>query len=399
MRLSIDQVAERAGADVGYVRRLSELGAIGSHENGYEERDAHVVALLHTWEGAGLSADSIMTAIRAGELSLDFLESPGWELPPPLDRTYRDLAEERGIPLDLLRAVHTSIGFAPPDPDDRARPDDVAMADLARLVLDIGGSEESVRRLFRVYADNLRRLVVAEADLYVEQIERPSMESGSSATELMRRGADVGRRIDPLVVTTLEAIYERHRAHVWTQHSVETAEAVLERVGLYERAGRSPAICFVDLTGYTELTEEQGDATAARLASQLSELVDDVALRHGGRPIRWLGDGGMFLFPAAAAAVAAALEMTEEAPAAGLPMTHIGIHAGPVIYQDGDVYGRTVNVASRIADLAGPGEVLTTAETVREVEGLEVEWAEVGPVEVKGLSEPLILYRAHVQTS
>ncbi|MGH7541444.1 MAG: hypothetical protein ACRELC_10635, partial [Gemmatimonadota bacterium] len=76
------------------------------------------------------------------------------------------------------------------------------MADLARAVLDIGGSQESVRRLFRVYADNLRRLVVAEADLYVEQVEDPSRRAGSSEPELMRRGAEVGRRIDALVTST-----------------------------------------------------------------------------------------------------------------------------------------------------------------------------------------------------
>jgi class 3 adenylate cyclase len=396
--LSIEDVAERAGVDVDDVDRLVDLGAVKPNEDGYAERDAHVVALLHAWERAGLSAESILAAVDEGGLSLDFLESPGWELPPPLDRTYRELAEERSVPLELLRAIHGSIGFVPPDPDDRARTEDVAMADLARLVLDIGGSEESVRRLFRVYADNLRRLVVAEADLYVEYIEAPSKRAGSSEPELMRRGAEVGRRIDPLVVATLEAIYERHRAHVWTQHSVETAEAVLERAGLYQRADRTPSIVFVDLTGYTRLTEERGDAAAARLASRLSELVDAVALRHGGRSIRWLGDGGMFLFPGAGPAVLAALEMTEAAPAAGLPTTHIGIQSGPVIFQDGDVYGRTVNVASRIADVAGPGEVLTTEDTARQAEGVDVSWSRVGPVELQGLDEPVMLLSAQPHT-
>jgi class 3 adenylate cyclase len=197
-----------------------------------------------------------------------------------------------------------------------------------------------------------------------------------------------------LVVAAIGAIYERHRQHVWAQHSVETAEGVLERAGLYQRTERTPTICFVDLTGYTRLTEEQGDRTAARLASRLGALVDGVALRHGGRPVRWLGDGGMFLFPEASAAVRAALEMTEGAPAAGLPTTHIGIQSGPVVFQDGDVYGRTVNVASRIADLAGAGEVLTSEETMRQVEGVHVDWVLVGPTELKGVSRPMSLYRA-----
>jgi adenylate cyclase len=397
MGLTIEDIAERAGVDVAYVRRLVDLGALGPERDSYREQDAHVTALLRMWEGAGLTAESILAAAESGQLSLDFLESPGWELPPRLDRTYRQLAEERGMPVDLLRALHRSMGFVPPDPDDLARPDDATIADLARMVLDIGGSEDSIRRLFRAYADNLRRLALAEADLYVEQIEDPSRSAGTSEPELMRRGAGVGRDMAPLIKATLAAIYERHRQHVWAQHSVETAEAALERAGLYQRAERTPTICFVDLTGYTRLTEEQGDETAARLASRLASLVDGVALQHGGRPVRWLGDGGMLLFPEATAAVRAALEMSESAPAAGLPTTHIGIQSGPVVFQDGDVYGRTVNVASRIADLAEAGDVLTTEETMRQVEDVEIDWARIGPAELQGVASAVTLYRASRQ--
>jgi adenylate cyclase len=399
MELTIEDVAERAGVDVAYVRRLIDLGVVGPEKDGYRERDAHVTALLHMWEEAGLTAESILAAAESGQLSLDFLESPGWELPPRLDRTYRQLAEERSMPVDLLPTIQRSMGFVAPDPDELARPDDAVIADLVRSVLDIGGTEDAIRRLFRAYADNLRRLVTAEADLYIEQIEDPSRHAGSSAPELMRRGAAAGRYMAPLVRATIAAIYERHRQHVWAQHSVETAEVVLERAGLYQRVERTPAICFVDLTGYTRLTEEQGDATAARLAARLSALVDAVALRHGGRPVRWLGDGGMFLFPEATAAVRAALEMSEGAPAAGLPTTHIGIQSGPVVFQDGDVYGRTVNVASRIADLAEAGDVLTTEETMKRVEDAGIDWARVGPAELQGVARPVTIFRVSRRSS
>ena len=394
MELTIEDVAGRAGVDVAYVRRLVDLGALGPEGDGYHDQDVHITALLHTWEDAGLTAESILAAIESGELSFDFLESPGWELPPRLDRTYRQLAEERSLPVELLQSIQRALGFVPPDADDLAKQDDVVIADLARTLVDIGGSRDAIERLFRVYADNLRRLALAEADLYVEQIERPSRSAGTSEPELMRRGAGVGRDMAPLVRATLSAIYERHRQHVWAQHSVETAEGVLERAGLYQRAERTPTICFVDLTGYTRLTEEQGDETAARLASRLATLVDGVALRHGGRPVRWLGDGGMFLFPEATAAVLAALEMSEGAPASGLPTTHIGLHSGPVVLQDGDVYGRTVNVASRIADVAEGGDVLTTEETMLQVDAAEIEWGRIGPTELQGLASPVTLYRA-----
>ena len=69
-----------------------------------------------------------------------------------------------------------------------------------------------------------------------------------------------------------------------------------------------------------------------------------------------------------------------------------------MIFQDGDVYGRTVNVASRIADVAGPGEVLTTEDTARQAEGVDVSWSRVGPVELQGLDEPVMLLSAQPHT-
>jgi adenylate cyclase len=392
--LSIEQVADRAGVDQEYVRRLIELGAIHAEETGYEEPDAHLVALLHTWEEAGLSPQSILTAVKTGVLSLDFLKTPAWNLPEPLAQTYHDFAEEKDIPLHLLRAVHEAIGFAPPDPHDRVRPDDVVMTELVRTILDIGASEETVRRLFRLYADNLHRLARAEAELYVTHVQKRWQDSGLDESELMRFGSEVGRRMTPLVGTMLFAIYDRHRQHIWTENSIERTETVLERAGLYQRALRVPAICVVDLSGYTRLTEEQGDDVAARMAFNLATLVEDISRRHSGRPMRWLGDGGIFYFREPSAAVLAALEMAEGALASGLPPTHIGVHVGAVIFQDGDVYGRTVNVAARIADRAQAGEVLASEETIDRADGVEIRFERVGPAELKGVAQPVILYRA-----
>jgi adenylate cyclase len=197
-----------------------------------------------------------------------------------------------------------------------------------------------------------------------------------------------------LMRQALVAIFERHHQHVWTDYSIGLAETALERAGLRLRVERPPAICFVDLTGYTRLTEEQGDEVAARLAGSLATLVEEISFRHGGRAVRWLGDGGMFLFADPKGAVMAALEMVERVPAKGLPPTHIGIQVGPVILQDGDVYGMTVNVAARIAAHAEAGEVLVSEEAVAHVQGPWVRFERVGPASLKGVAEAVVLYRA-----
>jgi adenylate cyclase len=393
MSVSREQLVRRVGVDDDYVDRLHELGALRGRDDVYEERDVHVAALLHMWERAGLSAPTILAAVDAGTLSLEFLDAPAWELPEPLPITYSEFADQHEIPLQLLQGIQQAMGFAAPDPDDRVRRDDTVLTELARILLDIGASEEGVRRLFRAYADNVRRLAMAEADLYLEELEKRWAGSGADESELMLRGADLGRQMAGAVNQTIRAIYERQRQHIWTEYGIQRAEMALERAGLLERAESTPAICFVDMTGFARLTEEQGDENAARLATSLAALVNDVSRRHGGRAIRWLGDGGLFYFDDVSAAFFAALEMSERAPSTGLPTTHIGVQAGPVVFRDGDVYGRTVNIASRIADQAEAGEILTSQETVERAAGGGVSFVQARTAELKGVAEPVTLYR------
>jgi len=175
---------------------------------------------------------------------------------------------------------------------------------------------------------------------------------------------------------------------------IESVEAILERSGLHHTVTEPPAMCFVDLTGYTRLTEERGDEAAAEMAAALAGLVQRSASDHGGRPVKWLGDGVMLYFSEPGEAVLSALELAERVPAAGLPQTHTGIAAGPVILQDGDYFGRTVNTAARIAAHAGPGEVLVSDGVERAVHDGTVRFADVGPVELKGLARPIALHRA-----
>jgi adenylate cyclase len=148
----------------------------------------------------------------------------------------------------------------------------------------------------------------------------------------------------------------------------------------------------VDLTGYTRLTEERGDRFAADVASQLASLVKDISRRRRGSPIRWLGDGGMFHFRDPTRSVEAGLDMVEQAPRMGLPPAHVGIHAGPVIFQDGDVYGRTVNTASRLASVAQGGQVVVSEEVATRAGGFSYQ--DMGPVPLKGLKVPMRLFRA-----
>jgi class 3 adenylate cyclase len=156
---------------------------------------------------------------------------------------------------------------------------------------------------------------------------------------------------------------------------------------------RDQAIAFLDLSGFTRLTEERGDEVAAELAATLADLVQDASRPHGGRPVKLLGDGVMFHFPDASAAVECALELVERAPDEGLPPAHVGVSVGPVVFRDGDYFGRTVNIAARVADRAGPHEVFVTDEVVAASAGA-ARFTPAGEFELKGVARPLTLHRA-----
>jgi class 3 adenylate cyclase len=102
----------------------------------------------------------------------------------------------------------------------------------------------------------------------------------------------------------------------------------------------------------------------------------------------------MFHFREPWRAVIAGLDVVEHTPAVDLPPAHVGIHTGPVIAQDGDVYGRTVNLAARIASHARAGQVLVSEETAHRSDHHELRFEPLGPVELKGVAKPLPLYQA-----
>src|SRR4029450_6613346 len=105
--------------------------------------------------------------------------------------------------------------------------------------------------------------------------------------------------------------------------------------GLQQRVPQPPAICFVDLTGYTRLTEERGDEAAAQVAGRLVALVNDISRRRGGRPVRWLGDGGMFYFREPGGAGIAGLDRVERGPACHLRLPASGSLSEQVCYESG----------------------------------------------------------------
>ena len=159
-------------------------------------------------------------------------------------------------------------------------------------------------------------------------------------------------------------------------------------------------VVFTDIVGFTAFTADEGDDRALEILAVQEDAVTRL-LPAGSRIVKELGDGLMLWFPEAVTAVSTALALhaaLADHELDGFPLwIRAGAHHGTQRSRRDDLLGHDVNVAARIVDLAGPGELLVSEATRRAVGGgLDgVSFHEVGPVFVKGLTEPVWIH--HVE--
>jgi adenylate cyclase len=383
---------------VAEVERLVALGILTPRDGAapFLATDVTKLRLAKACEQAGLPMDGIAAVIRQGRLSFAFLDaSPYRRWALRSGRTYRQVSQETGVPLDLLRDALESMGFAPAAPDDPIRDDELETVPLLRLVHATGVIDLPwMTRVGRGYAEGMRHIARVETEVYHARFEGPLLESGADPRTAMEWASNLSGEFNPLVDRALMGLYRRQQELAWTEHLVEDIETALEQAGVLGRPERVPAMCFLDLVGYTRLTEERGDQAAAELATSLSVLVQRSSREHGGMPVKWLGDGVMFHFREPAGAVLSALRMVRQLHEAGLPPAHVGVAAGPVVAQAGDYFGRTVNVAARIAARAGEGQVLVSERVTESGPPPGVTFVELGELPLKGISRPVRVLEA-----
>ena len=398
--LSAAGLADLAGVTEAEVRRLVELGVLVARDGAgpFLETDVPKVRLATACEQAGLPMEGIAAAIRAGRLSFAFLEaSPYRQWAVRSGRTYRQVSQETGVPLELLGSALEAIGFARMAPDELIREDELEVVPLLQLGLSSGFLDQVwSTRLGRGYQEGLGLVAGVEREVWQARFMAPLLVAGADRQSAMERAAQRAGDLDPTSVLdrALLGAYRRQQELAWVEQLVEDIEAALDDTGVLGRPGRVPAMCFLDLVGYTRLTEERGDQVAAELAEALAILVNRSAREHGGVPVKWLGDGVMVWFREPARAVLAAMDLVEQLPQAGLPAAHVAVAAGPVVVQGGDYFGRTVNLAARIAAYASAGRVLVSERVAEAAPPEGVTFVELGQVQLDGIAQPVRLLEA-----
>jgi len=152
---------------------------------------------------------------------------------------------------------------------------------------------------------------------------------------------------------------------------------------------------FADLAGYTALTEAHGDERAAELAGDFFSCVRELLDRHAAEEVKTIGDAVMLRAERADAAIALGLAIVDAVDAQEwFPTVRVGMSTGEAIEQDGDWFGSTVNLAARIAGVAGGGEVLLSEATRKTADAMEgVEFQRHGEVRLRNVPGPMLLYR------
>jgi adenylate cyclase len=398
--LSKEELVDETGVSpdtVDWLTRIGVLkpGAAGTFRFGDVFRVKLVAALL---EG-GFTSQQVEWAVSERHISLDRVDEvhsldPG----PRSQQTFAEFLSTAGPRAPLLPAVFVALGLPEPDPSSPLHTDEEERLRRFLEGWSLAPSDETVIRAARLIAEGTRMATLGWADLLDEQVAEPARERLYRG-ELQRFPEEVRRAfrtlfgLQPQMVQWLMQRYLEQRSVGGIVEGFEEFFAV-RGLGPPPKPTPPPAVVFVDLSGYTRLAEERGDEMAVRFASTLQREAEAVASANGGRLVKLLGDGAMLRFPDAPRGVQAALAFVGAFSADRSLPAHAGVHTGPVIERDLDLFGRTVNLASRLAGAAGPGEVLVSEAVMERVDVPSVRFEPADSVPLKGITEEVALYRA-----
>lgn len=397
---SAEEIAAEASVPQDRVDWLVSIGIVKPSRSGaFRFGDVFRVKLMSALLDAGLSKALLERAAAEGWLNLDHLDAYFPRDPAPRSsRTFAELIASVGPTASVLPAVYEVLGLPRPDPSSPIHVDEEAMFErFLEGWLRLSSDDDVLLRAARLFGEGTRVATIGWAELLNEQVGRPAqerMESGEIDRFPEEAALAIGSliRLTPEMFAWLSDRYLEQRFVAGIVEGIERFLASRDVVPMPQSQG-PPAIVFVDLSGFTRLTEERGDEAAVRSATSLQRQADAVATRRGGRLVKLLGDGALLRFSEVERGVEAALDLVETMGAGGSVSAHAGIHTGPVIERDLDLFGRTVNLASRIASVAGRGEVLASRAVVEAVDDASLRFERVDERSLKGISERVTLFR------
>ena len=389
--ITLSQAAERSGVPASTLKRWARQGVIPVEGDRWTVTAAAQARVVARMRERGHSLGSLGAAVREGRLAFGFVE----ELFPSAARTIGldEAARRTGLEPELIERLMALLGTPVAGEHALTEQDVDAMAGLAR-VLGAGFPLVALLQLVRGYARALRAIAEAEVRLFHLYVHEPLIREGVDAYEMAEEMEGLAGDLLPLTTPLMEYVHTRYLRFYIEQDVVGHMEA--EFAGDKQIGRVSMAFAFIDLTGFTRYTEEEGDEEALDLVERFVETVE-ATLPAEATIVKTIGDEVMIVSPDPTTLTEWAvgfLGLFQERP-----QPRVGIHFGTAVYREADYFGTDVNLSHRVVARALGGEVLVTRAVVDAIGSSDyLEFDPIGATELKGFPEPAELFSARPKT-
>jgi adenylate cyclase len=386
-RISLSEASRRSGVSASTLKRWAAEKVVPVRRGRWTAAAAAQARVVARMRERGHSLDDLRKAGREGRLSFGLAEDL---FPRPAEQliTVDEVARETGLEPELIERILVILG-TPLERERVLNPEDAEALRHCARVLAAGFPLVAFLQLVRVYVQSLRRIADAEVRLTHLYVHEPMIRDGVPELEMAEELSDLAAEILPLAAPLTEYLHTRYLRFFLEQDVVGHMESELGTTS--SELGQVPvALCFIDLTGFTRYTEEEGDLEALDVVENFLETVEGT-LPPEATIVKTIGDEVMVVSPDPGPLTEWAVELLERFPQR--PRPRVGIHYAEAVYRDGDYFGTHVNLAHRVVNRAQAGELLATDGVVDAIDGRDgLSFEPIGEVNLKGFPEPTELF-------
>jgi adenylate cyclase len=387
-RISLSEAARRSGVPASTLKRWAGEKIVPVRRGRWTATAAAQARVVARMRERGYSLEDLKSAGREGRLAFGFAEELFSETDERVSVT--EVGRETGLEPELIGRILTILG-TPKGRQRNLTPDEAEALRHCARVLAAGFPLVAFLQLVRVYVQSMRRIADAEVRLFHLYVHEPMIRDAVPELEMAAEMGDLAADILPLAAPLTEYLHTRYLRFFLEQDVVGHMEAGLSADTAEIELGQvTVTLCFIDLTGFTRYTEEEGDLEALDVIENFVATVEST-LPPEATIVKTIGDEVMVVSPDAASLTEWAVGLLGRFPQR--PQPRVGIHCGEAVYRDGDYFGSQVNLAHRVVNRALAGEVLVTDRVATAIEARDLLALEpIGQVNLKGFPVPTDLF-------
>jgi adenylate cyclase len=387
-RISLSEASRRSGVSTSTLKRWAAEKVVPVRRGRWTAAAAAQARVVARMRERGHSLEELKRAGREGRLAFGVVEDllPGAEQ----QVTVEEVAAETGLEPELIERILVILG-TPVGRERLLSPEDVKALRHCARVLAAGFPLVAFLQLVRVYVQSMRRIADAEVRLFHLYVHEPMIRDALPELEIAEEMGELAADILPLAAPLTDYLHTRYLRYFTEQDVVGHMESDLEAP--VSDLGQVPVtLCFIDLTGFTRYTEEEGDQEALDVVENFVETVE-ATLPPEATLVKTIGDEVMVVSPDPASLTEWAVGLLDRFPER--PRPRVGIHYANAVYRDGDYFGTHVNLVHRVVGRAHAGEVLVTDAVTGSLEERGLTCEAIGEVNLKGfpVATPLYIVR------